>query len=59
MLREHGLRPDHLLGVLDDGDDLRHGLLQGLVLHPPLLARLAAPAAPLLVGALVGPLLPS
>jgi hypothetical protein len=58
MLGEHGLRPDHLLGVLDEGDDLRDGLLQGLVLYAPLLAGLAA-GGPLLVGTLVGPLLAS
>ncbi len=57
MLGEHGLRSDHLLGVLDEGDDLRDGLLQGLVLYAPLLAGLAP--GPLLVGTLVGPLLAS
>jgi hypothetical protein len=58
MLGKHGLWSDHLLGVLDEGDDLRDGLLQGLVLDAPLLAGLAA-CGTLLVGTLVGSLLAS
>jgi hypothetical protein len=58
MLGKHGLRSDHLLGVLDEGDDLCDGLLQGLVLYAPLLAGLAAGGS-LLVGTLVGSLLAS